>query len=429
MNSIYFLLYFVLAFTSSTSLSSSGSRLLVVVDDLKADKVTYSKFFNLLEKRKYSTTFATATDKSVSLISYDERNFDHLVLLTQTTRDLSEELTVASVLNFVNKGGNVLVTASSTVSETIRDFSFEFSIDFDDRLTLVKDPFHTAKENDIFSIYSDNFRGNKIIYTTKEKDSKELKPIAFKGLAHRLTNKNPLCSPVLLAMPSAYSFASADQGEIPENSPFLGQKIALVTSLQARNNARLIFSGSAAMFSDEFLDLPNYDNLQFVDEISKWVFQEKAVLRVKNAKHHRAHETQQHGIYRIKDMMEYSLDIQEFYNGKWNPFQGQDVQFEAKMLDPYIRRTLKPTPEGKFIVHFKLPDVYGVFTFKVEYNRHGYSWILSESNVQVRPYRHNDYDRFLSSAWPYYTSVFSLMAGFLVVASIWLFNEEKTVKK
>ena len=37
--------------------------------------------------------------------------------------------------------------------------------------------------------------------------------------------------------------------------------------------------------------------------------------------------------------------------------------------------------DGKFVTQFKLPDVYGVFQFKVEYNRVGYTYLSSKTQV------------------------------------------------
>lgn len=36
---------------------------------------------------------------------------------------------------------------------------------------------------------------------------------------------------------------------------------------------------------------------------------------------------------------------------------------------------------GKYSVQFKLPDVYGVFQFKVDYNRLGYTHLYSSTQV------------------------------------------------
>lgn len=39
---------------------------------------------------------------------------------------------------------------------------------------------------------------------------------------------------------------------------------------------------------------------------------------------------------------------------------------------------------GKYSVQFKLPDVYGVFQFKVDYNRLGYTHLYSSTQVKIR---------------------------------------------
>ena len=41
-------------------------------------------------------------------------------------------------------------------------------------------------------------------------------------------------------------------------------------------------------------------------------------------------------------------------------------------------------PEGKYSTKFKLPDVYGVYQFRVDYNRIGYTHLFS--TTQVREY-------------------------------------------
>jgi len=39
---------------------------------------------------------------------------------------------------------------------------------------------------------------------------------------------------------------------------------------------------------------------------------------------------------------------------------------------------------GKYSVQFKLPDVYGVFQFKVDYNRLGYTHLYSSTQVRFK---------------------------------------------
>lgn len=122
----------------------------------------------------------------------------------------------------------------------------------------------------------------------------------------------------------------------------------------------------------------------------------------------------------------YTIEIAEYVNDKWVPYKAKDIQLEIIMLDPYIRTTLKQSrisPEhhyGRFTAHVRLPDVYGVFTFKVNYKRPGLTYLLAEDVVAIKPFRHNEYPRFLSAAYPYYASVGSMIIGFLVFSAVWL---------
>jgi oligosaccharyltransferase complex subunit beta len=151
--------------------------------------------------------------------------------------------------------------------------------------------------------------------------------------------------------------------------------------------------------------------------------------------HFKDGETKSKEVYRIKDDMSHEITVSEWYNSQWNAFKTDDLQFEAVMLDPYVRKTLKlkkgvaqDSHATRYVTHYRLPDHYGVFTLKVEYNRHGYSSFKKASIVEVRPFRHNEYPRFLVTAYPYYVNSFSLMVGFLLVSVVFLFHAEQKEK-
>lgn len=121
---------------------------------------------------------------------------------------------------------------------------------------------------------------------------------------------------------------------------------------------------------------------------------------------------------------EYSIVIEQLSNGKWVPFDGDDIQLEFVRIDPFVRTFLK-RKGGKYSVQFKLPDVYGVFQFKVDYNRLGYTHLYSSTQVSVRPLQHTQYERFIPSAYPYYASAFSMMAGLFLFSVVFLHMKEK----
>ncbi|KAE8594626.1 hypothetical protein XENTR_v10019721 [Xenopus tropicalis] len=121
---------------------------------------------------------------------------------------------------------------------------------------------------------------------------------------------------------------------------------------------------------------------------------------------------------------EYSIVIEQLSNGKWVPFDGDDIQLEFVRIDPFVRTFLKKNG-GKYSVQFKLPDVYGVFQFKVDYNRLGYTHLYSTTQVSVRPLQHTQYERFIPSAYPYYASAFSVMFGLFIFSIVFLHMKEK----
>ena len=48
------------------------------------------------------------------------------------------------------------------------------------------------------------------------------------------------------------------------------------------------------------------------------------------------------------------------------------------------------------------PDVYGIYKFRVQYRRPAVSVLQLSDQVSVRPFKHNEYERFIGQAYPYY---------------------------
>jgi oligosaccharyltransferase complex subunit beta len=42
--------------------------------------------------------------------------------------------------------------------------------------------------------------------------------------------------------------------------------------------------------------------------------------------------------------------------------------------------------------------------------------------VSIRPFHHDEYERFIFSAYPYYTSTFSMMAGFFIFGLFFMYS-------
>lgn len=267
-------------------------------------------------------------------------------------------------------------------------------------------------------------------------DRKALQPILYEGTGLIVDRENPLVLEILTASSSAYSHNPDEP--ITEYPHATGKNTVLVAGLQARNNARVVFAGSIEMFSDKFFvasvngrngkKAERSGNQALVTSISRWCFKLSGVLRVKSVNHHLVGEKAPPPVaYTIKDDAVYEIDIEEYRGDKWQPFLGKDVQMEFVRIDPFVRLTLT-NKNGHLEGAFKIPDVYGVYQFKVDYVRTGLTRLYSTTQFSVRPLRHDQYERFIPSAYPYYASAFSMMVGVTLFSLVFLHHKSPDTK-
>jgi len=417
---------FLAVFASDDS-SPSGKRILVVLDDLKI-KSSHSQYFRTLEERGYDLSYFGADDRNLQLRKYGDWLYDHLIFFAPTSSEIAGASS-QTILDFIDDGHNVIFAGESDLGDIIREVASECNVEFDDSGSHVID--HSNFDvSDVGGphtlIAADNFANVPVIF----KDINA--PVLFRGIGQDIEEDSALIFPLLSGSSTSYS---ASVGEAVRDLFVAGKKTVLVSGLQARNNARVIFSGSLELFSDKFFNSAvqksadgnkqHSGNQEFAKQITQWALQEKGVIRAKNPVHHRVGESEPPFAYTIKEVVEYSIELEEWNGRRWVPFVAQDVQLEYRMIDPYVRTTLKSDGKGKFSTSFILPDIYGVFTFKVEYVRQGYSFVQSITRIPVRPFRHNEYERFIDSAYPYYFSSLSMLAGLFVFSWVFLYNREK----
>jgi len=118
--------------------------------------------------------------------------------------------------------------------------------------------------------------------------------------------------------------------------------------------------------------------------LSAWVFKEKGVLRLSNVTHKKVGESNPPAAYTITEDVLYSAVIEELKDGIWTGYVADDVQLEFVRIDPFVRINMKRVPgvpSGRFEAKFKIPDVYGVFQFKIDYHRKGYTYLSSATQV------------------------------------------------
>ncbi|KAF5826804.1 dolichyl-diphosphooligosaccharide--protein glycosyltransferase 48 kDa subunit precursor [Dunaliella salina] len=230
---------------------------------------------------------------------------------------------------------------------------------------------------------------------------------------------------------------SHDPRKSMQDPPLAGLGISLLTLVQARNNARVMVAGSMNMFSDAYFEAEvalspsgskvKSGNKDFTLAVAQWTLQERAVLHAENLRHRLMSsppDSPSPSLYRVTDDVEFAVDIFEYESGQRRPYKGNDLQVEFVMLDPYVRLGLQHDGTGTFSVQFKVPDVYGVFKYVLEYQHAGYSYIHLSKQVPVRPFRHNEFERFLVCAYPYYASAASSCVAFFVLGWFFLYHKD-----
>eukprot|EP00485_Elphidium_margaritaceum_P007412 CAMPEP_0202689576 /NCGR_PEP_ID=MMETSP1385-20130828/4793_1 /ASSEMBLY_ACC=CAM_ASM_000861 /TAXON_ID=933848 /ORGANISM="Elphidium margaritaceum" /LENGTH=447 /DNA_ID=CAMNT_0049344719 /DNA_START=28 /DNA_END=1371 /DNA_ORIENTATION=- len=445
MSSWCFVLYFLLSILN-VIFAFTPQTLVVVKDDFS--KYTYSRFFKSLKRRGHKVTIKSVTDKSIKLQDYGESLYNNLILLSPSSKQIGD-LSVKDVLNFIDDGNNILIGVDNGYSnDFLKKIADRCGIDIHSKNSNVFDHINydvlhsdDALENDV--ILLSNWPQYKALISSAEEEPSA--PVLYSGLGFSFKSNAHLTLSLLSGNTATYSAFRNTGDPIEKNIIASGNALSLIAALQTRKNARITFVGSTKMLSDEYFIAPvkstdgkAYDksgNEEFMRLVSAWTFGERGILRLSNSTHHL--QTDKHADitlnptrYRIKDLVTYTAQIEEYRLecDCYVPFTQDDVQFEFIRLDSFIREFLTHDNKGNFKIDFMLPDVFGVYKFAVHYQRRGWGYIWHEPSVSVRPFRHDEYQRFLPTAYPYYLGSASMVIGFIVFTLVFLFGETNNKK-
>jgi oligosaccharyltransferase complex subunit beta len=295
------------------------------------------------------------------------------------------------------------------------------------------------------------------------------KPVLYRGGAAVVPASSAGTAAVVLsASPAAYTHkpggapgvvAALASPPDPTACP-TGAAAALAVAVRARNNARVAVVGSLYALSDSafaakgFKDAATGEavaatgNAEFAVALARWAFADRAVLVLENPRHRilaGSTGSEEHGVdrrldpelLRINDDVEFAVDVWELEGagsgreGERRPYappRDAPLQLSFTMLDPHVRLPLSPLGpaggNGTLALRFRVPDVYGVFKFTLDHARPALSRLELSRECPVRPLRHDEYERFLLPAYPYYASALSAtVALFLVVVAV-LYTKE-----
>ncbi|ORX96841.1 Dolichyl-diphosphooligosaccharide--protein glycosyltransferase subunit WBP1 [Clohesyomyces aquaticus] len=438
----------------SSALSSSGSRLLVVLEDV-AEKGSYGGFFGDLEARGFHLAFETPKSPSLALLKFGELAYDHLLLLPTKAKGLGPALTATQLLEFMKKEGNILLALSGDhgTPTAVQSLLLELDIHLpSDRNSLVVDHFNydgeSAKDkHDVVLVpfpkvvrtdVKDYFGGEGVIAVPR-------------AVGQTLGNESPLLAPILRAPSTAYSYNPKDESEIVEDPFAVGAQLNLVSAMQAHNSARLTILGSAEMLQDAWFEAKaslngkaiTTANRDFVAKVSGWTFKELGVLKIGKFVHYldegvskkvntsSAIPENNPSIYRIKNDVTFQVPISEYVSTHWTPYtppSGDNIQLEFSMLSPFHRLNLSPLSQTAnatlFGTTFKTPDQHGIFNFRVDYKRPFLTNIDEKRQVTVRHFAHDEWPRSwqISGAWVWIAGIWVTVGAWVGFIALWLYS-------
>lgn len=428
---------FAFAICSKLNVEGSSKRLLVLLDNL-ALRETHSFYFKHLRDRGFEITYKNADDSSLQIVKYGEYLYDNIILFAPNTKEFGGKINAESLTAFIDAGGNVLVAGAETIGDAVREFAGECGIEFADDKNSVIDHLNYDLSDDgkhtLVLATPDNLLSSELIVGQAKKNAL---PFLYRGTGMNADQDNPLLFDVLTASSTSYT-ANPDEATLTEYPATVGKRTLLISVLQARNNARVGFVGSLEFFSNNFFENPvntntgkkhkKSGNQELAAALTDWVFKQRGVLRARNIQHYLTADKATPKFYTVKEDVTYNIHFDEFVHGRWVPFNGTDVQLEFVRIDPFVRTTLK-NKGGHLQAQFRVPDTYGIFKFVIDYNRIGYTHLQSSTQVSVHPLLHTQYERFIASAYPYYLSSFSMMAGAFLLSFVVLYHRDEPAKK
>ena len=368
-----------------SGLAAADNRVLVLLENLTV-KETHSIFFKSLQESGLELTYKVADDSSLHIKKYGQFLYDHIIVFSPSVEEFGGDLSAEAITEFIDEGGNLLVAGSSNIGEVLREVASEVGFEVDDEGTAVIDHLsYDAKDQGKHTLVvadpKNLVKSDKIVGGVSS-------PLLYRGVGLLVDHENPLVLEILTG--SSTSYSHNPDTPIKDFPHAVGKQTVLIAGLQARNNARVIFSGSFEFFSDEFFTskvepvtgtAQASGNKDLALSLTKWCFKQSGVLKVESVSHNKAGESVEPGHYTIKDDAVYTIVVKELVNGKWVGYDGKDMQMEFVRIDPFVRITLDNKKDGKMVGEFKVPDTYGVYQFKVNYHRVGYTRVYTTTQV------------------------------------------------
>ncbi|KAH8740961.1 dolichyl-diphosphooligosaccharide-protein glycosyltransferase beta subunit [Cryptosporidium ryanae] len=424
------------------------------VNDENIIKNQYSEIISYLVSKGHRISIKSfgksLLDGNLNLIEHDELKYKNVVIFDIEHHKYKPSfpiIFVPKILEYIDNGGNILIFVD-TVNEK---YTNEYNKGIRKLAKECADITFLPRNTQLVDVTKINSRKDGYIYSNKCINSEAFlssgtckgNGVLFKGVGFSMNvPSNELIVPILLACDTCISIfneISSTDLSLFGNGIYssTGEEIGLVVSMQARNNARVTFSGDGQLCSNHVLN-KNKNNISFCKDLLSWTFQQKGIIKISDVSHYRLNESPEINekydstlTYTVEDTVFFSAKFHELVDNKWKVYRHDDIQIEFTMLDPYLRvflhRNDTDSRTTTFTTKFKVPEIWGVFKFVINHNKLGYNSIFYESLATVRNFRHDQNPRFVISGFPYYTSFIFTVVSICYFTFLFIFYDFSSI--
>lgn len=419
------LLAAIYAAALASAQQSPTNQVLVVIENDSVLK-THSRFIDSLVTIGKAIDARPASSKSFELSADGEYLYDAVVLLCPTAPKMEHKLSVGSIIRFVDAGRSVFVAAGHGYSDYTSKVAASIGIDLDSKSNKLTDHqrvFEPLDDGSHSFIRAGGLVKSKYLFGDESIAGEH---IVFSGPAATLFTDNELVDNVIWGSGSCYS---SDGGAKPITKipRAAGSACLMAASVSTRVGSRVAYFGSFDALSNKVFDKAGKNHEGAMTSFLAWTLGHTGVLRTKNLVHSSVDDSGElANEYRVKDTVKFAIDVQVWDGPKgiWTAYVADDIQVEFVMLNPWVRQRLQysGSPNGTYVAEIAVPDQIGVYKFNIQYFRPGVSPLMVSKVVPVRPYLHNEYERFIGMASPYYAASFSMLIGVFLMGLVVLYG-------
>lgn len=389
-----YIINLALVLTAIAAVNCTTKRILIVSDDGSNETVKVIKSLNSGDCNYEELSKSSAT-KMPSLINKqtEQPNYHTIYSLKSTW---NADWGVEQVAAYLQKGGNLLTVASGEAERILNDLGLDMV-----RGTIVGGKGQWNPQHS-FSSFVDG------INVPKEEST------AFKLRNDvKKSDFNPLIQSALTLAPGS---AICPSGKKCISS---SQSVSMLATLESRTGSRFMAVTSSALL--------NSLSEEAKKGMFEWLQGTKFTLKIASISHqlssgdvaNRGRTDLDSTIYRVKDRINVRMCLTGGNSAaRFIPNDPADFQFELKMMNIQVRKSFDSIDgDGCLNVRdIQLPSKSAVYTLQVFYNRAGWTQLSHTERLLVRPYRHDEFERFLPVALPYYASWLGLLiASYLIL--------------